>query len=68
MGCVDYTEEIKELAYQLGEKHHANVQVYLISESSFAKALKLYANLPVVKPVSKDLNITDEELENSKRE
>ncbi|MEK7131809.1 MAG: ATPase, T2SS/T4P/T4SS family, partial [Patescibacteria group bacterium] len=66
LGGVDYTEEIKELAYQLGEKHHANVQVYLISENSFAKAVKLYANLPVVKPITKDINITDEELEKFK--
>lgn len=66
LGVVDYNDEIKELAYQLGEKHHANAQVYLISENSFAKAVKLYANLPVVKPVSKDINITDEELEKFK--
>ncbi len=66
LGCVDYTDEIKELAYQLGERHHANTQVYLISENSFAKAAKLYANLPTVKPVSKDINITDEELEKFK--
>ncbi len=66
LGCVNYTEEIKELAYQLGERHHTNVQVYLISENSFAKAAKLYANLPVVKPITKDINITDEELEKFK--
>ena len=66
LGAVDYTEEIKELAYQLGERHHANVQVYLISENSFAKAVKLYANLPIVKPITKDINITDEELEKFK--
>src|SRR3989338_1185973 len=66
LGAVNYSEEIKELAYQLGERHHANVQIYLISENSFAKAIKLYANLPVVKPISKDINITDEELEKFK--
>ena len=66
LGCVDYTEEIKELSYQLGERHHANVQVYLISENSFAKAIKLYANLPNIKPITKDINITDEELEKFK--
>ncbi len=66
IGCVEYNDEIKELAYQLGEKHHANVQVYLISENSFAKAAKLYANLPNVKPVTKDINITDAELEKFK--
>ena len=66
LGAVNYSEEIKELAYQLGERHHANVQIYLISENSFAKAVKLYANLPIVKPISKDINITDEELEKFK--
>ncbi len=66
LGCVEYTEEIKELAYQIGERHHANMQIYLISENSFTKAMKLYVNLPVVKPVSKDINITDEELEKFK--
>lgn len=66
LGCINYTDEIQELAYQLGEKHHANVQTYLISENSFSKAAKLYANLPVVKPVTKDINITDEELEKFK--
>ena len=66
LGCVNYSETISELAYQLGERHHANAQVYLISENSFAKALKLYANLPIIKPVTKDINITDEELEKFK--
>jgi type IV pilus assembly protein PilB len=66
LGAINYGEEIKELAYQLGERHHANVQIYLISENSFAKAVKLYANLPIVKPISKDINITDEELEKFK--
>jgi len=66
LGCVDFSNSIQELAYQLGESHHANAQVYIISENSFAKAIKLYANLPVVKPVSKDINITDEELEKFK--
>lgn len=66
LGCVEYNEQITEMAYQLGERHHANAQVYLISEHSLDKALKLYANLPVVKPVSKDINITDEELDKFK--
>lgn len=66
LGCVEYNDAISELAYQLGESHHANTQVYLISENSLAKAMKLYANLPVIKPVTKDINITDEELEKFK--
>ncbi len=66
LACLDFNDQIKELAYQLGEKYHANTKVYLISENSFTKAMKLYKNLPVVKPISKDINITDEELEKFK--
>jgi type II secretory ATPase GspE/PulE/Tfp pilus assembly ATPase PilB-like protein len=66
LACINFNDQIKELAYQLGEKHHANTKVYLISENSLAKAMKLYTNLPVVKPISKDINITDEELEKFK--
>jgi type II secretory ATPase GspE/PulE/Tfp pilus assembly ATPase PilB-like protein len=62
LGCVEYNDEIKEMAYQLGERHHANAKIYIISENSLEKVLKLYANLPVVKPITKDINITDEEL------
>lgn len=66
IGCVNYTNSVQELAYQLGESHHANTKIYLISEHSFGKAVKLYTNLPIVKPISKDINITDEELEKFK--
>ncbi|MEK7681095.1 MAG: GspE/PulE family protein [Patescibacteria group bacterium] len=66
LGCVKFNEGIKEFAYQLGERNHANVAIYLLSKNSFEKAMKLYANLPVVKPVSKDINITDEELDKFK--
>lgn len=66
LGCVEYNDEIKELAYQLGERHHANAKIYIISENSLEKVLKLYANLPVVKPITKDINITDEELDKFK--
>ncbi len=66
IGCVDYTDEIKELAYQLGERHHAGTEIYLISENSLAKAIKLYNNLPIITAVTKDINITDEELDKFK--
>src|SRR3989338_7232943 len=48
--------------YQLGERYHADVALYLISEHSLERVLQLYANLPVVKPITKDINITDEDL------
>ncbi len=63
LGALQKTKEVDELAYQLGERLHARVGVYMISEHSLEKALGFYANLPIVKPVTKDINITDEELE-----
>jgi len=66
LGCVEYNDEIKEMAYQLGERHHANTKIYIISENSLEKVSKLYANLPIVKPITKDINITDEELDKYK--
>jgi len=62
VACVDYTSDLDEFIYQLGERHHANVVLYLISERSFDNVLKYYANLPIVKPVTKDIIITDEEI------
>lgn len=62
IGCLEYSEEIQEFAYQLGERHHSKVEIYLISEHSLESALKLYATLPIIKPITKDINITDEEL------
>ncbi len=62
IGVTHLTEELKEFAYQLGERHHAPVQPYLISDHSLEAGIKLYASLPIIKPISKDINITDEEL------
>lgn len=61
-GAVSATAKSRELANQISEKRHAPARLYLISEHSFERVLKLYLNLPVVKPVSKDIHITDEEL------
>jgi type II secretory ATPase GspE/PulE/Tfp pilus assembly ATPase PilB-like protein len=62
VGATEFNEAINEFAYQIGEKHHGKVQLYLISPHSFEVALKLYETLPIIKPISKDINITDEEL------
>ncbi len=62
IGVMELTPEIEEFAYQIGERHHAKAQIYLISEHSLDSALKLYATLPIIKPISKEINITDEEL------
>ena len=62
IGCLEPNEKIEELAYQLGERLHAQVEVYLISKHSFERVLKLYASLPIVKPIKKEIEITDDEL------
>ena len=62
LGVLATGAKVEELAYQLAERHHAKVSVYLISEHSLENVLKLYAHLPIVKPVTKDIAITDEEL------
>lgn len=62
LGAVNVTDKLKELSYQLGERHHATVSLYVISEHSLERVYKLYGTLPVIKPITKDINITDEEL------
>ena len=62
VGAVNPTDEIKTMARELGEHWHAPVSLYLISEHSFTRVLELYKNLPVVRPITKDIVITDEEL------
>ncbi len=62
VGTTQPGELVDEFVYQLGERHHAEVQLYFISENSFEHVLKLYGNLPVVRAVTKDVVITDEEL------
>ncbi len=51
-----------DFIYQLGERLHAKVDLHIISEHSLEHVLKLYANLPIVKAVTKDISITDEDL------
>jgi len=63
LGVVDLSVDYKEFIYQLGERFHTeNIIVHLISEHSLERVFKLYASLPVIKPITKDINITDEEL------
>ncbi len=62
VGCIEPNKELDDFLYQLGERHHAQPVLYLISENSFEHVVKLYANLPIVKAITKDINITDEEL------
>lgn len=63
VACLEPTKEIEELVYELAERNHAQVMLYLISEHSLEKALGLYATLPIVKPIKKEIEISDEDLE-----
>ncbi|MFA6486329.1 MAG: GspE/PulE family protein [Candidatus Magasanikbacteria bacterium] len=62
VGCVHYTPDLDDFIFQLGERHHASVELFLISEHSLEAVLHFYSNLPIVKPVTKDIVITDEEI------
>jgi type IV pilus assembly protein PilB len=56
------SDKVKELAYQLGERHKANTEIYLISEESLRVATKTYAALPKILKIVKGVEITPEEL------
>jgi type IV pilus assembly protein PilB len=62
IGVIEPDPAIIEHVLTFGEKFHAHVLPYLISEHSYEHVMKLYSTLPIIKPVSKDINITDEEL------
>lgn len=62
VGVVAMSKELEEFLYQLGERFHAKVIPYLVSEHSLDHVFKLYATLPIVKPISKDIAITDEDI------
>ncbi len=69
LGAIDPAEEeIKEVAYQLGERHSANVIIYQISEESYRIADKLYDALPKIKKIVKGVEITAEELKKYRKQ
>lgn len=64
IGAVDpKNKAVTELAYELGERHKANVAVYAISEASLGQAIALFAALPKITKVVKGVQITEAELE-----
>src|SRR3989338_1929561 len=64
IGAVDPTDpQVEEIVHVLEERNHAHGALYIISEQSLGHVLKLYATLPVVKPITKDIEIHAEDLE-----
>lgn len=62
LAALALTPEVETLRADMAERNHAEVQVYLVSQRSFERIIKLYATLPIIKPVSKDIVITDKDL------
>jgi type II secretory ATPase GspE/PulE/Tfp pilus assembly ATPase PilB-like protein len=62
LGVVEPNATALNFAEEFAKRFEANCVIYLISNSSYEHVMKLYATLPIVKAVTKDINITDEEL------
>lgn len=69
LGTIDGNQpELAPLVTALGEKFHADVEIYLISEHSFVTALKLYDRLPKVRKITSDIEIASSDLERFQRD
>lgn len=55
-------EEVLGLLRRLEERNHAEGSLYVISQKSLNRVVELYKNLPVVKPISKDVEVRPEDL------
>jgi type IV pilus assembly protein PilB len=64
LGAVDPTQEgIQELMKEMEEKAGSKGAIYVISAKSFERVFKLYETMPVVKAISKDIEVSTEALE-----
>jgi type IV pilus assembly protein PilB len=61
-------QEVKDLLFELQERHKANGGVYKISEESLRVALKAYETLPKLNTVVKGVKVSDEELDGFKKQ
>lgn len=69
IGALDPQQDsVQELLFQLQERNHAHGELYAISRRSFEHVIELYDTLPVVKPVTKDIEIRTEDLANVQAE
>ncbi|MBI2989970.1 MAG: Flp pilus assembly complex ATPase component TadA [Candidatus Magasanikbacteria bacterium] len=59
-------DEVDELVHEIEERNHAQGALYIISEASFAHVLNLYNTLPIIKPISKNLEIEATDIESVK--
>jgi type IV pilus assembly protein PilB len=59
-------QAVKDLLFELQERHKANGGVYKISDESYRVAIKAYDTLPKIKEIVKGVKVTDDELEKFK--
>ncbi len=64
IGAVDPdTDEVRKLVGDLEQRTRAHVAIYLISEHSLKRVLKLYATLPKIKAIEKNIQVSAEDLQ-----
>ncbi|MBI4435092.1 Flp pilus assembly complex ATPase component TadA, partial [Candidatus Uhrbacteria bacterium] len=59
-------QAVKDLLFELQERHKANGGVYKISDESFRVAIKAYDTLPKIMEIVKGVQVTNDELEKFK--
>lgn len=61
-------QSVKDLLFELQERHKANGGIYKISEESFRVSLLAYDKLPKIKQVLKGVKVTQKELDTFKNQ
>lgn len=56
-------KEVLELLHELAERNQVEGALYVISPKSLERVLQLYDTLPTIKPISKDIEIYPEDLD-----
>jgi len=64
LGAIDpANQKVLDLQHELEERNHANSVIYLISEHSWQEGMKFYETLPVIKTRSRDVMISEADIE-----
>jgi len=67
LGAINPNQpEVQQLLAEIEDRNHAHGALYIISQPSFDRIMELYRTLPVIKPLTKDIEIKLEELERIK--
>lgn len=64
VATADHTKAgLKEFIQVFGEAQHRKVELFIMSQASFDSAMKLYAQIPRIKPHAEGVQITQEDLD-----